>query len=95
MELSILDVEKVAKLARLSLSESDKIKFTEQLKGILNYVNTLSTVNTDDVNLDSITESTNISMREDISVQSLAVTSIMNNAPDSDGKFFKVKKVID
>ena len=47
--ITIKDVEHVAKLARMALSEEEKIIFTEQLSNILEYINELNEVNTENV----------------------------------------------
>ena len=49
MSLSIDQVRKVAKLARLDLNESDLSRMADQLNAILQYVDQLQQVNTDGV----------------------------------------------
>ena len=44
--IEIKDVEHVAKLARLELSEEEKIKFSKQLGDILKYVEQMNEVDT-------------------------------------------------
>ena len=95
MTLSIKDVEHVAKLARLELSEADKEKFTVQLASILNYVETLSEIDTKNVApMLSSSMAANF-LRKDELVPSIEHEEIMRNAPDREGNFFKVKKVIE
>ena len=49
MSISIQDVEHVAKLARLELSEEEKAKFAEQLGAILKYAQKLNELDTENV----------------------------------------------
>ena len=49
MKLSIQEVEHIAKLARLGLTDEEKQKFSEQLSEILAYVGQLNKVNTEGV----------------------------------------------
>jgi len=97
MTLSIKDVEHVAKLARLELSDQDKDKFTSQLASILEYIEKLNEIDTDQVDPILNAASDENVTREDVVMPSLEHDEIMKNAPDTDNdrNFFKVKKVIE
>ena len=65
MSITIKDVEHVANLARLELTEEEKEQFTGQLNAILKYAEKLNELNTDDVEPTShVLPITNV-MRED------------------------------
>ena len=94
MSVSKTEVEKIADLARLHISENDKEKYTVQLNMILEYMDQLNKVDTSDVEpLSHPFELTNI-FREDEVQPSLPVEEALKNAPDKSGNYFKVPKVI-
>lgn len=89
------EIEKVAKLARLELTESEAERFSEQLSDILVYVEKLNELNTDGVEpLAHCLPITNV-FREDNPKESLPVERAVENAPQRDGNFFKVPKILD
>ena len=91
------DVQYVAKLARLHLTEKEKEKFTGQLDKILKFMDKLNEVDTDSVKpLKHILPLENI-WREDKKGVSLSREKLLSGAPqsDKDRKFFKVPKVIE
>jgi aspartyl-tRNA(Asn)/glutamyl-tRNA(Gln) amidotransferase subunit C len=87
-------VRHVAKLARLSLDESQLARFATQLEPILEYVGQLSSV--DVTGVEPLAHALPVSniLREDVVEPSLTVEQVLQNAPESDGHFFKVPKVI-
>ena len=91
--ISIEDVEHVAKLARLELSEEEKKLFTKQLDDILKYVEQMSEIDTANVEpMASAIPVTNV-MRDDEVVYSNTKEELMKNAPDEEDGFFKVPKI--
>lgn len=94
MHISVQDVEHIANLAKLSLSEDEKIEYSKQLGDILEYVEKLNELDTSDVEpLSHVMEVTN-AFREDEPGESLPREEALANAPKSDGEFFVVPKVI-
>jgi len=95
MTLTKQDIEHVAKLARLALTDAETEKFTAQLDGILGYINKLSEVDTQNIApmLHSL-DSGNV-LRADLNLASTDHAQIMKNAPEQENRFFKVKKVIE
>lgn len=95
MRITANDVEHVANLARLELSDAEKAVFTDQLNTILNYVDKLNSLNTDDVEPTShVLPITNV-MREDERKPSLPIEKVLLNAPDEEDGQFKVPAVLD
>lgn len=95
MSITIQDVEHVAKLARLRLSEQEKEQFTGQLNAILKYAEKLNELDTDDVQATShVLTITNV-MREDTIRQSIPVEVALRNAPDEEDGQFRVPAVIE
>lgn len=87
------EVEHVAKLARLELSEEEKEKYTEQFSNILDYFNQLNEVNTEGVEpMVHVLPVRNV-MREDKAEVSSEREAILGNAPVEEDGFFKVPKI--
>jgi len=97
MALTKKDVEHVARLARLALSEEEKERFTSQLDSILGYVENLRALNTEGVPPTAHPWPAVNIWREDKTerLQGVERDELMKNAPDREGPFFKVKKVIE
>jgi aspartyl-tRNA(Asn)/glutamyl-tRNA(Gln) amidotransferase subunit C len=91
------DVEYVARLARLELSAEEKEKFTGQLAAILEYIDKLNELDTSGVAATSHALNIENAWREDVLVQCPEETRerLLNNAPEREDDFFKVKKVIE
>jgi aspartyl-tRNA(Asn)/glutamyl-tRNA(Gln) amidotransferase subunit C len=88
-------VKYTANLAKIELSNEELCHFTGQLDKILAYVDKLNTLNT--ANLESTTHALEMKnvYREDIVKKSLPAEDVIKNAPDKEGKLFKVPKIID
>ena len=94
MSVSLKDVEKIANLARLYITEEEKEKYTRQLNVILEYMGQLNKVDTSNVEpLSHPFELTNV-FRDDEVQPSLPVDEALKNAPEKSGNYFKVPKVI-
>lgn len=95
MKISVKEVEYAAYLAKLSLTEEEKRKYAEQLDKILGYMEQLDRVDVSGVRpLSHAADLKNV-FREDMSMPSESADEIIKNAPDKEGRFFKVKKVIE
>ncbi len=95
MKISKEDVEHVAKLARLRLTEEEKGKFGKQLNQILEYVEKLNELNIDGVEPTSHVVPLKNVLREDEVKPSLSEEDALSNAPDKKGNFFKVPRIIE
>ncbi|MBN2138058.1 MAG: Asp-tRNA(Asn)/Glu-tRNA(Gln) amidotransferase subunit GatC [Sedimentisphaerales bacterium] len=88
-------VRKVAKLARLELCEQEVEDFAGQLSAIIGYVEKMNELDTEDVEpLAHCLPVSNV-LREDIAGESLGTEAALANAPQWDGDFFKVPKILD
>ena len=95
MKLTKQEVEHIATLARLRLTEEEKEKYSEQLSAILNYMEKLSSVDTSNVEPTSqVTGLTNI-MREDEVIESGIEKKLVDCAPDKGLGFVKIPKVFE
>jgi aspartyl-tRNA(Asn)/glutamyl-tRNA(Gln) amidotransferase subunit C len=88
-------VRKVAKLARLDLSDSEVQEFTGQLGAILTYVDKMSELNTDDAEPLAHCLPLSNCLRKDVVTDSIGAEAALANAPQRDGGFFKVPKILD
>jgi len=89
------DVLKVARLARLKLSEGELDDFTEKLGSVLAYVDSLNEVDTEDVEpMVHAVELSNV-FRADEVTPSLPREAALSNAPKTDGQFFLVPQILD
>lgn len=95
MSLKKEDVEHVARLARLEFTDEQSKKFTEELSAILDYVNELDSAQTE--NMEAISQISGLKniAREDVAVESLPNEKVLQNAPDSQDGYIKVKKVFE
>ena len=95
MKLNRKDVEHVALLSRLELSENELDKYTGQLDAILEYIDVLNQVDTSAVEpMAHVLEIRNV-MRSDEVQPSLPREAALQNAPDAEDGFFKVPKIVE
>jgi aspartyl-tRNA(Asn)/glutamyl-tRNA(Gln) amidotransferase subunit C len=95
MEITKQEVDKVAKLARLELTEVEKAAFTRQLSQILTHVETLKQYDTAGVEpTATVLGQVNV-FRADEVRPSLPVERAVANAPESAEGFFVVPKIIE
>ena len=94
-DLSTADVERVAALAHLELTDAEKQLFTRQLAEILHYAEQIQTLDTTGV---PATAHVNATQRErdDVPAPSLPVDDALGNAPDAapEAGLFRVPRVI-
>ena len=95
MNITKQEVEKVAKLARLELMESEQATFAKQLSQILTHVETLKQYDTTGVEpTATVLGQVNV-FRPDVPRPSLPVERAVANAPESSDGFFVVPKIIE
>ena len=88
-------VRKVARLSRLELTEAEVAEFTGQLSAILDYVEKMNELDTTRVEpLAHCLPVSNV-FRADCVKESLGTEKTLTNAPQRDGEFFKVPKILD
>ena len=90
-------VEKIAKLSRISLEDDEVNDLSLELSQILDWVEQLSEINTDDIRpiFSSFDDSDNINLREDRVSDGGYRDKVISNAPMSEDGFFLVPKVVD
>ncbi len=95
MSISRKDVEHIAELSRLALTEEEVSLYTEQLQKILHYVEKLSAVDTTGVEPTTYTVPLQRVRRKDEVCPSLPVEDVLKNAPQKDKNCFKVPRIIE
>jgi aspartyl-tRNA(Asn)/glutamyl-tRNA(Gln) amidotransferase subunit C len=93
-QITVEQVEQVAKLARLELPPDRIAKLTGQLESILEYVAKIGEVDMHEVEPIAHALPLHNVLRDDVVEPSLSLEKVLQNAPESDGPFFKVPKVI-
>ncbi len=95
MSLGLEDVRKIAKLARLRLSADEEALYREQMGKILDSVAELSRLDTADVQPTASVSGAASAWREDRAIAFPGAEKILSLAPEREGPYFKVKKVIE
>lgn len=95
MSLTREQVEYIAELAKLALTETEVERYTEQLSAVLDYASQLQTIDTDNIPpTASVLPLTSV-MREDVVRPSLPRDQVVANAPDAVEGQFRVDAVLD
>ena len=92
--LSRADVEHVAYLARLGLTDDELGRLEGQLNHILDQYAILATVPTDHIAPTAQTIELENILREDVAAPSLDVQDVLANAPERDGDFMVVPAIL-
>jgi len=90
-----MDIEKVARLARLELSEEEKGTFGNQMEQILTYMEQLNRLDTTGVEPTSHAIPIYNVFREDEVKSSLPQEEVLAIAPDEENGHFKVPRIIE
>ncbi len=87
-------INHLAHLARLEFSDEEKTELKQDLEKMIGFVEKLKEVDTTGVEpLMHITDAVNV-LREDVAEKTITKKEALLNAPQTDGNFFIVPKVI-
>lgn len=89
------EVEQVARLARLELTDDEQERMTAQLDAILGYIDKLNALDTSAVEPTTTVIPMVSVMREDRVRPSLTQEDALENAPDREDVFFRVPRIIE
>jgi aspartyl-tRNA(Asn)/glutamyl-tRNA(Gln) amidotransferase subunit C len=97
------DVRRVAELANLELTVEEEPRMQRDLNAILGYISQLNELDTAGVPamaqvgevLGSLVQDAGETLRRDVVEASIDRAAVMAAAPETDGRFFKVPKVIE
>jgi len=95
MTLTLSEVEHIAILARLRLSEAEKTLFREQLSEILDYVAHLQELDTSTIPPTSSVLPPRSVLRQDEPHPGLALDDLLSNAPDIEDEQFRVPPIFE
>lgn len=95
MPLTLNEVEHIANLARLELTDEEKAHFREQLSAILDYFSQLSELDTADIPPTSSVLPPRSFLREDEPRPGLSLEELLSNAPDAEAGQFRVPPVLE
>ena len=90
-----IDVDHVARLARLTLTTEEKARIGEQLAKILTYIDTLNRLDTEGVEPTTHAVPVVNVMRDDEVGPCLPPDEALANAPDRVDGFFRVPRIIE
>ena len=86
---------KIAKLTRLKIKDSEIAEFSSQLSSILDWVEQLNEVNTDNIEPLSNISMTKLPLRKDLVNIKNNSTEFLSNAPEKLENYFVVPKVVE
>lgn len=95
MSITLADVRRVATLARLRLTAAEEAELTQQLGKIIDFVDQLSQVDTNDVAPLAHTIDIVNAFREDRVTNRPDPDALLANAPAKDESFFQVPKILE
>lgn len=90
-----MDIQHIALLARLDLTEDEKSLFSQQLGNVLDYINKLNELDTTDVEPTAHILPLKNVFRQDELKPSLSRSDALQNAPDSTDDFYRVPRIIE
>jgi len=94
MAISIEEVERIAKLARLNFSDQEKLKLQKELSNILDYVDQIKQLKLENVSEKLDPDAVNL-MRDDFAEALTPPADLLELAPDKEADFYKVKSVLE
>lgn len=95
MSLTIKDVDHIAKLARLDLTEEEKKRYLGQLRAILDHVAQLQALDTASIPPMASASDSQGQLRRDEPHPGLPVKKVLGNAPDSANDQFRIPPVFE
>jgi aspartyl-tRNA(Asn)/glutamyl-tRNA(Gln) amidotransferase subunit C len=90
-----MDIEKVARLARLELSEGEKKTFENQLEQVLTHMEQLNRLDTTGVEPTSHAIPIQNAFREDETRPSFRQEEVLGIAPEEEDRHFRVPRIIE
>ena len=95
MKLSPVQVEHIAELARLALTDEEKARYQEQLSTILEYAERLQALDTSAIPPTATVLPLRNVMRADLAHPSMSREDVLANAPQVEADSFRVPAVLD
>lgn len=95
MALTLADVEKIAHLARLELTDAEKAQYQEQLSAVLEYAERLTELDLEGIPPTAHAVAQENVMRPDVIEPSLAIDEVLFNAPQQKNGQFLIQPVLE
>ncbi len=95
MTLTLDEVRHIARLARLSLTLEEERRFQQQLSSILEHAARLSQVDTTAIPPTASVLPLQARLRPDVSRPAASRPSILANAPEAEGDYFRIPPIFD
>jgi aspartyl-tRNA(Asn)/glutamyl-tRNA(Gln) amidotransferase subunit C len=95
MQVDEATVRRIARLARIKITEAEAQGLVKELSGILNWVEQLDAVDTSAVEPMTRVVPIELKKREDIVTDGDKVDAILKNAPMAEDGFFVVPKIVE
>ena len=95
MKLTLAEVEHIAELARLSLSDDEKTLYREQLSAVLEYAERLQALDTSAIPPTATVLPLRSVTRADLPRDSMSREDVLANAPQVEADSFRVHAVMD
>ncbi|MBI3925256.1 MAG: Asp-tRNA(Asn)/Glu-tRNA(Gln) amidotransferase subunit GatC [Armatimonadetes bacterium] len=89
------EVEHVAHLARLSISDEERERFARELGSILHYVDLLQSLDTENVEATLGVQPQSNVFREDTPREPLGPDKALANAPLREGNYFRIPRILE
>jgi aspartyl-tRNA(Asn)/glutamyl-tRNA(Gln) amidotransferase subunit C len=88
-------VHRIARLARLAITEDEAVRLEQELSGILDWVAQLDEIDTSKVEPMTRVAAMTMKMRKDEVTDGFCAADILKNAPQADDGYFVVPKVVE
>ena len=95
MSLDTVTVRRIASLARIRLEKAEVGRMQAELNGILGWIEQLQAVPTEGVEPMAGGGAVSLRMREDVVADGDIPEQVLANAPDREGAYFAVPKVVE
>jgi aspartyl-tRNA(Asn)/glutamyl-tRNA(Gln) amidotransferase subunit C len=95
MKISVSDVEHIAALARMKLTDEEKNTYRLQLSDMLNYIEKLGELDTANIDPTSHVVPLSNVFRDDVLKESLITEEALRNAPQVAESLYKVPRIIE
>lgn len=95
MALTLEEVEQIAALARLRLTDDEIAHYREQLSAILDYMAKLKELDTSAIEPTATVLPLRTVLRPDVVTPSLPLAELLANAPDAEANMFRVPPVLE
>lgn len=95
MTLTLEEIEHIAALARLRLTDEEKARYREQLSAVLDYMTKLRQVDTSAIEPTATVLPLRTVLRPDAVRPSLTLAELLANAPAAEADMFRVPPVLE